>query len=124
MLEAFRKARPARESAEELQTLIATARQEREAIAKAMGDLQKQGTRVTEAARSLQQVEERATQARAKLDDILERLGQADKKATSVEAVDAHVKELTEGLQHATREAEKLTAPDGELQKHRNALQS
>jgi DNA repair exonuclease SbcCD ATPase subunit len=113
-----------REQSEELLSLINSAREERGALSTMLSQIQLQSTRLAQGSKSLQQVDEKATKVATRLDEIAARLAQIDKQAAAVETLDQKVKTLGNTVLGAQRDAEKLTAPDGELQQHRKDVQS
>src|SRR6185503_3833195 len=125
MLEAFKKSgKNGRSQAEELGALIATCREERAALSTMLTQIQLQSTRLATAGKSLQEVDEKAVQAHTRLDQIAERLAGADARATELAAIDARIRALIEAVARAEEATAKVTAPDGELQKQKQALQN
>lgn len=125
MLEAFKKTqtKPAQQQAAELQVLIATSKEERAALSTMLTQIQLQASKLAAAGKSLQDVEELVTRANARLDQVSQRLETAETRSSVLEAIDARIGTLTDGVFRAEQEAERLTAPDGELQQHRLAIE-
>ena len=125
MLEAFKKAqtKPAQQQANELQALIATSKEERAALSTMLTQIQLQASKLATAGKNLQDVEELVTKANARLDQVSQRLEAAETRSVELEAVDARIGTLTDGVFRAEQEAARLTAPDGELQQHRQAIE-
>src|SRR5580765_2907646 len=122
MLEAFKKSgKPARNQAEELETLIATSREERAALSTMLTQMQLQTTKLATAGKSLQEVDEKAGKAHARLDDIANRLAKADARAGELEAIDTRIRSLAQSVENVEKDTARLTAPDGELSSHRQA---
>ena len=126
MLDAFKKSgKPSRSRRTSCEALIATSREERAALSTMLTQMQLQAPKLATAGKSLQEVEEKAGKAHARLDDVTERLAKADARAKELEAIDARIKALTRCRRtRPSRKPRRLTAPDGELQKHKQALQS
>ena len=125
MLEAFKKTqtKPAQQQANELQALIATSKEERAALSSRLTQVQLLASKLATAGRNLQDVEELVTKANARLDQVSQRLAAAEARSGELEAVDARIGTLTDGVFRAEQEAARLTAPDGELQQHRQAIE-
>ena len=124
MLDAFKKSGATRLQSDELQTLISASKEERAALSTMLTQVQLHSAKLASAGKTLQEVEEKAGKAQARLDEVNERLTKAAKRATELEAIDARIKTLADAVSHAEQETGRLTAPDGELQKHKQALQS
>jgi len=125
MLEAFKKSgKTGRNQAEELEALIATCREERAALSTMLTQMQLQSTKLSTAGKSLQEVDEKAVEAHTRLDEVMERLAKADTRAKELETIDARIGTLTDSVHQATAETTRLIAPGGELDKHRQALES
>ncbi|MGH9410848.1 MAG: hypothetical protein ACRD1V_15500, partial [Vicinamibacterales bacterium] len=126
MLDAFKKSgtKPARQQSEELQTLIAASKEERAALSTMLTQVQLQSAKLASAGKVLEDVQEKAGKAHSRIDEIAGRLDTAADRVKALEAIDARIKGLTDEVTRAEREAGRLTAPDGELQKHKQALQN
>src|SRR5262245_14906326 len=79
MLEAFKnmtgaKGKAVQQQADELELLIATAREERSAISAMLTALTTRSAKLTPLSKSLEQVTDRATSVTARLDEIAKRL--------------------------------------------------
>ena len=113
MLEAFKKdqTKPAQQQANELQALIATSKEERAALSTMLTQIQLQASKLAAAGKSLQDVEELVTRANARLDQVSQRLETAESRSTELEAIDARIGTLTDGVFRAEQEAARLTAP-------------
>src|SRR5512140_2204542 len=125
MLDAFKKgnAKPARQQSDELQALIAASKEERAALSTMLTQIQLHSAKLVTASKSLEEVQENAGKAHTRLDEVTERLDRADTRVRELEAIDARIKALAEAVGTAEAETGRLTAPDGELQKHKQALQ-
>ncbi|HEY3883583.1 MAG TPA: hypothetical protein VGL62_00140, partial [Vicinamibacterales bacterium] len=126
MLDSFKKSgtKPARQQSEELQALIAASKEERAALSTMLTQVQLQSAKLASAGKMLEDVQEKAGKAHTRLDEIAGRLDTAADRVKALEAIDARIKGLTDEVARAEREADRLTAPDGELQKHKQALQN
>src|SRR5260221_13366258 len=125
MLDAFKSSSGASKAqSDEPQTLIAASKEERAALSTMLTQIQHQSAKLASASKTLQEVEDKAGKAHTKLDDVSEGLSKAAGRVKELEAIDARIKSLGESVTQAEKEAVRLTAPDGELQKHKQALQS
>lgn len=123
MLDAFKKTGATRQQSDELQALIAQSREERAALSTMLTQMQMQSAKLVSAGKAMQAVEEQADKAHARLDDVNERLAQAARRTTELENIDARIQILVDAVTKAEKETTRLTAPDGELEKHKQALQ-
>ena len=128
MLDAFKKmgsggTKSAKAQVDELQTLIATAREERSALSTMLTQVQLHSAKLAQAGKSLQQVDDKATAATTRISEVGDRLGKIDKRVQDLEAIDKRINTLLEGVSQGEQTAAKLMSPDGELQKHRAAVQ-
>ena len=129
MLEGFRKRGRARKSADEqlteLQSLIDTAREERNALSTMLSQVEVRGgkTSLPQVTKAVQKATEKATGATARLDEVATRLTALEGRTQGLEQLDARIRGLLESVGQAEQSAQKLLAPDGELQKHRNIVQ-
>jgi K+/H+ antiporter YhaU regulatory subunit KhtT len=83
MLEALKSltgGKSTQKSAEELERLIATAREERAAMAEILMSLQTRSAKLVPMSKSLEQMTEKATTATARLDEIARRLATLDER--------------------------------------------
>ena len=125
MLDAFKKTgKPARQQAEELEALIATSREERAALSTMLTQLQLQSARLATSGKSLAEVDEKAGKAHSRLDEVVDKLTQVDLRAKELETIETRIQKLGESVVNAQHETAKLTAPDGELQKQKQAMQN
>ena len=111
------------QQASELERLIATAREERGAVSAVLNSLTSQSARFAPLALSLEQVGDRTAAVAAKLDEIGARLNGLDERTRSFEDVDKRIEALTSAAQQAELTTQKAIGPDGELRKHREAVQ-
>src|SRR5262249_700568 len=123
MLDAFKnitgaKTKLVQKEADELETLIATAREERGAISAMVTALTSQSAKLTPLGRTLEQLSEKAAGVTARLDDIGKRLSALDDRARELEEIDKRIDALKEQAKQAEQTTREALGPDGELQKH------
>jgi len=128
MLEAFKnmtgaKGKLAQKQSDELEQLIATAREERSAISAMLTALTTRSAKLTPLSKSLEQVTDRATSVTARLDEIAKRLTALDDHTRQLEELDKRIQALKDSARQAEQTTQKALGPDGELQKHREAVQ-
>ncbi|HEV8346927.1 MAG TPA: hypothetical protein VGQ16_10155 [Vicinamibacterales bacterium] len=128
MLEAFKnmtgaKGKAVQQQADELELLIATAREERSAISAMLTALTTRSAKLTPLSKSLEQVTDRATSVTARLDEIAKRLSALDDHTRQLEELDKRIQALKDAARQAEQTTQKALGPDGELQKHREAVQ-
>ena len=126
MLETLRNltgGRGAQKHAEELEKLIAKAREERSALNEMLSSLTTRGAKLQPMSKSLDQMTEKASAATAKLDDIARRLTALDDRTKELDEVDRKIQALKDAARQAEQTTEKAIGPDGELRKHREAVQ-
>src|SRR5499433_2226915 len=127
MLDAFKTItgakgnKTAQKQTDELETLIATAREERSAISAMLTALTTRSAKLTPLGKSLEQVSEKASGVTARLDEIAKRLSALDDRTKDLEAIDERIQALKESAKLAEQTTQKALGPDGELQKHREA---
>lgn len=128
MLDAFKnmgggKGKQVQQQTSELEVLIATAREERSAIGAMLTALTTRSTKLAPLGKALEQVAEKATAASARIDGITARLAAIDDRTKELSDVDARIQALKDAARQAEQTTQKAIGPDGELQKHREALQ-
>src|SRR5437868_10214477 len=127
MLDAFKSLtagkKHVQEQATELETLIATAREERSAISAMLTALTTRSQKLMPLSKSIDQVSERATAVTTRLDEITNRLTAIDDRAREIDAIDKRIQALKDAARQAEQSTQKAVGPDGELQKHREAVQ-
>src|SRR6185295_3832688 len=128
MLDAFKnmtggKGKLVQKQTDELETLIATAREERSAISAMLTSLTTRSAKLTPLSKQLEQVTERATSVTTRLDEIANRLTALDDHTKQLEELDRRIQALKESARQAEQTTQKALGPDGELQKHREAVQ-
>ena len=128
MLEAFKKmgsgaSKATAEQVNELQALINTSREERGALSAMLTQIEVHAKKLSQVGKSLQQVNDRATGATAKFEEMSTKLAALEARTRGFEKIDGRIRSLGDAVTQAEQTAEKLTAPDGTLQKHRHAVQ-
>src|SRR5436190_1710460 len=129
MLDAFKqmagggKGKLAQQQTDELEMLIATAREERSAISAMLTALTTRSAKLMPLSKSLEHVSEKAAAVTTRLDDIGKRLGALHDRTKELEEIDKRIETLKESAHQAEQTTQKALGPDGELQKHREALQ-
>src|SRR5438876_627863 len=128
MLDAFKtfsggKGKLVQKQADELELLIATAREERSAISAMLTALTTRSAKLTPLSKSLEQVTDRATSVTARLDEIAKRLEALDEHSKQLEELDRRIQALKDAARQAEQTTQRALGPDGELQKHREAVQ-
>src|SRR3954452_21087456 len=100
MLDAFKqmagggKGKLAQQQTDELELLIATAREERSAISAMLTALTTRSAKLTPLGKSLEQVSEKASGVTAKLDDITKRLTALDDRTKELSELDKKIQAL------------------------------
>ena len=81
------------------------------------GDVVKRGQNLVEV------LTDKATMATARLDEIARRLATLDDRTSELEDVDKRIQSLKDAARQAEQTTEKAIGPEGELRKHREAVQ-
>ncbi len=128
MLDAFKniasgKGKAVQKQTDELELLIASAREERSAISAMLTALTTRSAKLTPLSKSLEQVTEKATSVTTQLDEIAKRLATLDDRSKELAEVDKRIQALKETARQAEQTTQQAIGPDGELQKHREAVQ-
>ena len=120
-----RAGKSADEQLTELQSLVDKAREERAALSTMLSQVEVRGgkTSLPHVTKAVQKATEQATGATTKLDEVARRLTSLEGRTQGLEQIDGRIQGLLESVGQAEQSAQKLLAPDGELQKHRNAVQ-
>jgi len=122
-LKTFTGGKSTQKQAEELERLILTAREERSALGDMLTSLQARSAKLVPMSKSLEQMTEKATTATSRLDEIARRLATLDERTKELEDVDKRIQALKDAARQAEQTTEKAIGPDGELRKHREAVQ-
>src|SRR5712691_7662955 len=128
MLDAFRnitsnKGKLVQKQTDELELLIASAREERGAISTMLTALTTRSAKLMPLSKSLEQVGEKAMGVSTRLDEIASRLNALDDRTHEIEEVDKRIQALKDAANQAEETTQKAVGPEGELRKHREAVQ-
>jgi chromosome segregation ATPase len=107
---------------DELQALIAQAKEERTMLSAMLTQMAGGTSKLAQTSKALDQVGQKADAALKRLDDLGQKVGGYEDRARGLEQIEKRIATLVEQVQEAQRVSEKVTAPDGELQKHRLAV--
>src|SRR4051812_506387 len=105
--------------ADDLAALIAGAREERSALSAMLTQLSTRSVKLAQLGKSFEEVDKRTANAVRQLDEVAGRLTGLEAKATSFGEVEKRVQALIDTATQAQQMAEKIMAPEGELQAHR-----
>ena len=128
MLDAFKnitggKNKLVQKQTDELELLITTAREERGALSAMLTSLAARSAKLTPLGKALEQVTDRATSVTEQLDGIEKRFTTLDDRRRELEDIDKRIQSLKDTATQAEQTTQKALSPDGELQKHREAVQ-
>jgi chromosome segregation ATPase len=107
---------------DELQALVAQAREERTLLSAMLTQMAGGTSKLAQTSKALDQVGQKADVALKRLDDLGQKVGGYEDRAKGLEQIEKRIGALVEQVHEAQRVSEKITAPDGELQKHRLAV--
>jgi chromosome segregation ATPase len=107
----------------ELEQLIQAARAERTAMDKTLLSLRQRSANLTPIARSFEQITQMMTGTTTKLEEIGERLAGLDERTRQLERLGGRIQDLQNAATQAEQSLWEATSPDGELQKHREAIE-
>ena len=113
----------AQKQADEFQTLIAAAREERSALNTMLTQITMRSSRLTQIGKSLGEVDEKTVAAAGKIADVDTRVAGLEDRLRSFTEIDNRIEVLLGTAKGAQESAEKLIAPDSEIQKHRQSIQ-
>ena len=113
----------AQKQAEELEALIATARKERDALNAMVNTVTVHSSKLTETGKSLDQVHAKAAAATGSVDAVAKRLDELERRARALGDIEKKAQGLDATISLAHAKAEKLVAPDGDLETHRRRVQ-
>ena len=126
MLEAFKimnaGGKKTQATADELHALINTAKEERSALSEMLTQVTLRSGKLSQTNKTLEQVEKSAAGTSGKLDEVNKRLASLDDRTKALEDVDKKIKNLLETVKQAQTAAERVVGPEGDLQKHREAV--
>src|SRR3954465_15139642 len=117
MLEAFKniaggKGKAAQKQTDELEQLIATAREERRAISAMLTALTARSAKLTPLGKTLEQVSEKATTVTGRLDEIAKPLTALDNRTHEMEEIEKRILALKESARQAEQTTQKALGPD------------
>ncbi len=107
---------------DELQALIAQAREERTMLSAMLTQMAGGTSKLAQTSKALDQVGQKAAAALKRLDDLGTKVTGYEDRSKGLEQIEKRIAALLEQVHEAQRVSEKITAPDGELQKHRLAV--
>jgi chromosome segregation ATPase len=107
---------------DELQMLIAQAKEERTMLSAMLTQMAGGTSKLAQTSKALEQVGQKADAALKRLDDLGQKVGGYEERARGLDQVETRIAALLDQVQEAQRVSEKITAPDGDLQKHRLAV--
>jgi DNA repair exonuclease SbcCD ATPase subunit len=126
MLEALKnigRNKSAQQQTSELELLIASAREERGAIATMLTALTTRSAKLAPLGKQLEQVTDQAAGIAARLEEINKRVSSLDDRANDLQEIDKRIQALKDAARQAEQTTQKAIGPDGELRKHREAVQ-
>ncbi len=109
-------------AADELQALINSSKEERSALSEMLTQITVRASKLTQTHKALEQIETMANGTLDKVDELARRLNSLDERTTAMEDVDKRIKNLSESVKLAQQAAERVVGPEGDLQKHREAV--
>ena len=115
--------KPTNEQADELQALIKMSREERDALRPMLTQIKIDAKNLSQVGTSLQQVHDRAGASTAKLEELSTKLSAVEERTEGFEQIEGRIRSLGNAVGQAEQRAEKLLAPGGDLQTHRQAVQ-
>lgn len=113
-----------RSPASEMTELLAAAREERVELMAALTQVEARGSRVKEVGRALDQAEKKAAAATERLDKMGEKLAALDVRFKASESLARTIEGLTRSAAAVEETLARVTAVDGDLSKHREAVQA
>ena len=123
MLDAiFGNAGNKKQQQDDLQALVNQARDERAALSAMLTQMAGGTSKLAQTSKSLEQVAQKADLAIKRLDDLGQKVGGYEDRARGLELIEKRIAAMLDQVNEAQRVSEKITAPDGELQKHRLAV--
>jgi chromosome segregation ATPase len=107
---------------DELQALVAQAKEERAALSAMLTQMAGGTSKLAQTSKALEQVGQKADVALKRLDELTHKVGGYEDRAKGLEQIEKRIAAMLDQVHEAQRVSEKITAPDGELQKHRLAV--
>jgi uncharacterized coiled-coil DUF342 family protein len=121
---AVAKGKAPRNPAAEMQDLLDAAREERVALNALLSQIEMRGSKVKEVGKSLEQVEKKAAAATERLETMTSRFSALDQRVKAADQLEQRIESLSLATTGARELVDDVTAPDGDLQKHREAVQT
>src|SRR5688572_15734277 len=109
----------AQKQAEDLEALIAKAKEERSALSAMLTQVTMRSGKLTETGKTLEEVSKKAGAATDTLDTLARRVDDIQRQAATLSDVDKRAQALDATISQAQARTEKLIAPDGDLEKHK-----
>src|SRR5688572_18520101 len=113
----------AQKQTEELEGLVAAAREERNALSALLEQVSQRSAGLAHVGNSLDEVDRKAAASLARLEELTRRVDALNQQAQAFADVETRVRALIDTVTQAHRAAEKVIAPGGELDVHRRQLQ-
>jgi chromosome segregation ATPase len=107
---------------DELQALVNQARDERAALSAMLTQMAGGTSKLAQTSKALDQVGQKAELALRKIDELGQKVTGYDERSKGLEQIEKRISGLLDQVHEAQRVSEKITAPDGDLQKHRLAV--
>jgi len=117
------KSKIVQQQCDELERLLAATREERAASSAMLTALTTGTAKLKPLSKSVEQVAEKAIGMTAKLEEITTRLTALDDRSREIAHIDKGLKAATEAAKLAEQAVQKAIGRDGELTKHREAIQ-
>src|SRR6185436_6447315 len=123
MLDAlFGKSAASKQQVDELQALVNQAKEERAALSAMLTQMASGTSKLAQTGKSLEQVGQKADVAMKKIDDLGQKVSGHEERARGLDQIEKRISAMLEQVNEAQRLSAKIPAPDGELQKHRLAV--
>ena len=107
----------------ELERLIQTARAERAALDETLLSLRARSVSLKPIGKFLDHIDEKVSGVTTTLEEIGERLAALDGRTRQLEQLDEHIQSLKDAARQAEQSVQQATSPNGELEKHREAVE-
>lgn len=112
-----------RSPSDRLEQLIETARSERDALTAVLNALAARGAEVAEVGELFARVDRKADESTRQLDGLAARLRELESRTAVLASIDGRIQLLADTAAQAKQTADRLLAPNGELQLHRAEIQ-
>jgi chromosome segregation ATPase len=107
----------------DLERLIQTARTERAAMDETLLTLRARSASLKPIGKLLEHIDGKMTEVSTKLDEIGQRLGALDDRTRELDKLDEHVQGLKDAARQAEQTVQRTMGAEGEMAKHREALE-